>query len=235
MKNIPVLNKLRTGYFRLIEIFAIVTVITVTSFTTYLAITLLKKENDKITQLQKQSLELKNDIKEIKTELKDKKSFSNSNQSIVDNLISFQEKFLRDPQKGRLVVVNELNDLAKKNQITLTDGISFETIKKEIQEDSSTNARGRRTTQNDEKANVYPALEAQFSLTGSYTNFRRFLYDLESNKMFFVIDDLTLETPDQEEKANLGGGPKRVSTLQSTTQNNGELTVQLRVKAYFHK
>lgn len=234
MKNIPILNKLQTGYLRLIEVFAIVTVIAVTSFTTYLAITLLKKENDKITQLQKQSLELKNDIKEIKAELKDKKNFSESNQSIVETLASFQEKFLRDPQKGRLSVVNELNDLAKKNQITLTDGISFATIKKET-EDSSTNARGRRTTQSDEKANVYPALEAQFSLTGSYTNFRRFLYSLENSKMFFVIEDLTLETPDQEEKANLGGGPQRVSTLQNTTQNNGELTVQLIVKAYFHK
>lgn len=234
MKNIPIINKLQTGYLRLIEVFAIVTVIAVTSFTTYLAITLLKKENDKITQLQKQSLELKNDIKEIKTELKDKKNFSESNQSIVEKLTSFQEKFLRDPQKGRLSVVNELNDLAKKNQITLTDGINFATIK-EVEEDSSTNARGRRTNQQDDKVSIYPALEAQFSLTGSYTNFRRFLYSLESSKIFFVIEDLTLETPDQEEKANLGGGPQRVSTLQSSTQNNGELTVQLKVKAYFHK
>ena len=235
MKNIPIINKLQTGYFRLIEVFAIVTVVAVTSFTTYLAITLLKKENDRIAELQKQSLELKNDIKEIKTELKNKKNYTESNQSIVENLTSFQERFLRDPQKGRLFVVNELNDLAKKNQITLTDGISFATIKKETEEDSSTNARGTRTNQKDDKASIYPALEAQFSLTSSYANFRRFLYDLESNKMFFVIEDLTLETPDQEEKVNLSGSPQRVSTIQNSTQNNGQLTIQLKVKAYFHK
>lgn len=226
------------GYFRVVEILAILIVITCVIGLGYLASNKLREESNKVGDLQKKSTDLRDEIRKAKESIEEQKSPSNNTQVIIENLENFQTRFLKNPQEGRLYVINQINKLVKNNGVFLTGGISFQKVEADETERRKTNdktgtAKGRKVDTDDKS--LYPALEASFSISGNYVAFRKFLYSLETDKMFFVIDSLNLQTPDTEAKTPTGGSQRIASVQRTIQQGPGEITVQIGVRAYFRK
>lgn len=241
IKQIPIIGSLGRGYFRVIELLAILVILTAAILVGRFALNKLKDEGNKVGELQKQSTDLRDQIRLAKKTIEDEKNPTNNTQAIIDNLQVFQTKFLKDQQQGRLYVINQINKLVKNNGLSLTGGISFEKLEATKAEKEKLGERTRGNTQRQTASaldkTLYPALDASFSVAGNYTSFRKFLYALETDKMFFVISSLNLQTPDSEAKASVAGGnSQRIASVQRTIQQNpGEITVQVSVKAYFRK
>lgn len=244
-KRLP-FSGLGKGYFRVIEILAILVVLTYAGGLSYITVNKLQKETNKVGELQKQTVELRDQIRGLKkTAEEQKETPSNNTQAVLENLEAFQTKFLKNRQEGRLYVINQINKLVKDNGLLLTGGISFEKIDsddidKKIADKARANtntntARSKEKRQSTNESSLYPSLEATFSVSGNYVSFRKFLYALETDKMFFVIDNLSLQTPDNEAKTSTGN-TQRVASVQRTIQQApGEITVQIGVKAYFRR
>lgn len=227
----------RSGYLRLVEVFGIILVVAAIGVIGYFTLNVLKEENSKLGELEKESATLRKEIKEVKTTLASKKNKSSTTQAIIDNLDSFRERFLRDPEKGRIFVISELNNLAKKNTLSLVTGINFEKLEgvTEFEDKEDKKAKPSKRAAKKEKPTFYPGLSATFSIAGNYGSFRKFLYELETSKMFFVVEKLNLQIPDLESKTNSSGNPQRISTIQRAAQGNGEFIVQMQVTAYFRR
>lgn len=232
------LSSFGKGYFRIVEILAILIVITCAIGLGYLVSNKLREEGNKVGELQKKTVDLRDEIRKMKKNIEEQKSPSNNTQAIVENLEAFQTRFLKNQQEGRLYVINQINKLVKNNGVSLTGGISFQKVdtdKIEIEKTNSKtrNVKGRKTDTGNKS--LYPALEANFSVSGNYVSFRKFLYSLETDKMFFVIDSLNLQTPDTEAKTPTGSSQRVASVQRTVLQNPGEITVQIGIKAYFRK
>ncbi len=245
-KKIPIISSFSGGYFRLVELLAILIVLTAAMVVGYLAIDKLKEASNNVGDLQKLTLALRDQTRQVKKAIEAEKAKdpSSDTQVIVKNLEAFQTRFLKDPQQGRLYVINQINKLVKSNGLNLTGGISFEKVDDAAEKEKGNakikgNVRTKENTKGQKNKtdgnSLYPALGMNFSVSGNYVAFRKFLYSLETDKMFFVIDGLNLQTPDGETRAALGGS-QRVTNVQKTIQQNpGEITVQIDVKAYFRR
>ena len=240
-KKIPIISSFGVGYFRVVEFLAILIVLAAAIGVGYLAIDKLKEESNNVGDLQKLTVALRDQIRQMEKaiEVEKAKDPSSDTQAIVKNLETFQTRFLKDPQQGRLYVINQINKLVKSNGLNLTGGISFEKVdindtEKEKANDRTTGNTKRQKNNTDSKF-LYPALGVSFSVSGNYVSFRKFLYALETDKMFFVVDGLNLQTPDGETRTALGGSQRVAAVQRTIQQNQGEITVQIDVKAYFRK
>lgn len=242
-KKTPIVGSFGQGYFRVVEILAVLIVLTLAVGVGYLAGNKLKEESDKLSDLQKRSIVLRDQIRQIKISNENKAKIPDTTKVAIESLEKFQSKFLKDRQEGRLYVINQINKLVKNNGVNLTSGISFERIdsaetssasddrKTSNNEEKKTNKRRKAASENN---SIYPAVDVSFSVQGNYSNFRKFLYALETDKMFFVIDALSLQTQDAEAKTSTGNG-RIVATQRTIQQNPGEVTVQINLKAYFRR
>lgn len=232
------------GYFRVIEILAILIFIACFSGLAYLAGNVLKKESGNVGELQKQTVELRDQIKAAKKTIEEYKAPDNNTKDIVESLESFQTRFLKNQQEGRIYVVNQINKLVKNNGVSLTGGISFdktdpdaddkENKQKNLDRTQNANKPKSRRSETTKKP-LYPSLDVTFVVAGNYSSFRKFLYALETDKMFFVIENLSLQTADNEAKTSTVGSQRVASVQRTLQQNPGEVTVQIGVKAYFRK
>lgn len=241
-KNIktPNLSKgSKFGYLRLIEVLGIIIVVAGIGVISHVTVNVLKEEAGKLGELEKESVVLRQKIKEAKTNLTKRNDSDDKTQAVVDNLNSFRERFLRDPEKGRIFVISEINNLVKKNNLKLTNGINFEKLEEltevEDKDGKKTKSSTSRRVTKKEKPTFYPGLSSSFAVAGKYDSFRKFLYELENSKMFFVVENINLQMPDLEPKASSNAYPERVSTAQRLSQGVNEFTVQMQVTAYFRR
>lgn len=224
------------GYFRVPEVVGIVILFCGLVSTLYLsfyvlnnrAVALNKSTKDERTlRDRKDQLELAN--RRIMTKVK-------IQGGVLDNLNQFSERFLEPELKGRLHLIEEINKLIAKDEVQLQGGISFEPVKAV---DFDPKKRGRRE-EGEDKKEVFPSYRCSFGVIGDYNNFRKFLYDLENNKLFIILERLDLRTNAGDVNGNGNGNGNAISgTSRASRQvqvlKEGEVSVQISLQTFFQR
>lgn len=116
------------------------------------------------------------------------------------SLAEFNEKWLKPLGQGRIALIDDINALTRKNGVQLISGIEMQSG---ADSDNSTEKRERKKKVED-ILSVYPKLEIQFSVFGPYHSLRTFVKELEENKQFLVIQQISLTSVEEAK----GGGPR---------------------------
>jgi hypothetical protein len=153
-------------------------------------------------------------------------------QSAMENWQRFERELLRDARPGQLALIDEINALARKYEVKLTDTVTF-TMRGQEKNLPSNLLSGGRPSSGKERAQPlqsYPAFDVKFGLTGSYRNLRRFIQALEQSRQFLLIQLLSF-TPGSNESQASSKSP--AFNIEQTPATSGELTVTLSLTAYF--
>lgn len=220
--------KLPKGFFRPLEYAALGIILLAIAAGSYLFFDVLTERKDKVNELKSQVARIDAQIaNEKRLRNKDISTLLNNRVKAIDNLKQFNEGFLEDPQKGRIVLINEINKLVKKNNLKLAGAINF----KYTEEANLNDEKGQNVRRNEQnKLSLYPSITSTFAVAGDYENFRNFLYDIESNELFLIVETLNLQSNNSKDAAP--GSSRRQTQL---VAEEGVLIVQMDVKAYFRK
>lgn len=109
-------------------------------------------------------------------------------ESIRRSLVKFEHDILDDIDTGQSAVVLEVNQLARKTTVSLTE-VTFNPIEQRAEGSGQLRAGANQ--------GIFPGMELSFTVQGSYRSLRDFLSGLESSHAFLVINTLDLKSVDQ--------------------------------------
>jgi Tfp pilus assembly protein PilO len=141
--------------------------------------------------------------------------------SILDSLKDFESR-LKDSKHGISAVIDEVNGLARANNVSAGD-INFRTDAPEPVA-SATEADGTAASPSPSAAptllmrdgkpvNVYEGLGIETTVEGDYHDLRRFISAFEQSRQFVIINSIALQSVDEKAKqtgARRGGPPTRM-------------------------
>lgn len=113
----------------------------------------------------------------------------------LESLESFKGGHLKAFSSGRIVLINEINALAKKNNVSLTSGIEMGATGDEAEGAADQSSEARSTSKRkkaDDLLNAFPSVSFRFTVFGQYSNVRTFINELEREKQFVVINSINL-------------------------------------------
>src|ERR1700752_601443 len=126
---------------------------------------------------------------------------------ISASLNEFETKHLLQPDKGRLDLYEELNQLIIKNGVRNTSGPSYTPL----DPTGSKSTAGKTVVT--KWQSFYPGIAVMVTVEGEYQNVRHFIRDVERSKQFVVINEVELQrasqnntVPTSPEEGGGGGG-----------------------------
>jgi hypothetical protein len=127
----------------------------------------------------------------------------------LESLEDFKGSHLKPFSSGRIALINEINALAKKNNVTLTSGIDMGANAGEQNGESDEAGEKKsdsRRKKIDEMLNAFPSVSFRFTAFGQYPSLRTFINQLEHEKQFVVISSINLsnqeaKTPGRRSRA----------------------------------
>ncbi|MBA2504284.1 MAG: hypothetical protein H0V27_15530 [Pyrinomonadaceae bacterium] len=164
------------------------------------------------TERDKQQRRLSDSTKGIKTG-------GNAQASVVEiseSLRNFESQHLPLVSDGRTALIEELNELIRRNGLRIAAELSFTAL--------DARAPGARTQSGARSSianlqTIYPGTGINMTLEGEYPNLRRFIKDIESSQnQFIVINDVELE-----------------SASDSNAARRSLLSLRLNMAAYFQR
>jgi hypothetical protein len=140
-----------------------------------------------------------------------------------NSLDNFEGHYLKAMAQGRIDLINEINQLAKADNLHLGSGIEMHALHKtgSAADTETQNAKKKKDT---ETLDIFPRVQFHFVVRGEYKDLRKFLRDLESSKQYVVFDSVSLSSSEQKQ-----GRGSRVA--QVATPSGLSLTVSM--NAYF--
>lgn len=176
--------------------------------------TFVKPLSGRIGALSRETSELRRQTETTRVERQQVERETAAFAGAMENQRRFERERLRDARRGQLALIDEINALARKHTVKLTDTISFTlTDRNDVDGASSGGGRAIRS---------YPALDVKFGVTGSYRNLRSFIQSLEQSRQFLLLQLLSLTPSDAG-----ASGPSPAAA------GSDELTVTLALTAYF--
>jgi hypothetical protein len=139
-----------------------------------------------------------------------------------DSLEEFKTRWLKPQAQGRIAVINEINELAKKNGVRLTSGIEMH-LSKEGDEKKPSKQRNA-----DAAVDAYPKLHTQFTVFGQYASLRRFISELEHSRQFLVIESIQLSSVEQVQR-----GARTVATAGQAPGAGSGVSLSIGLSTYF--
>lgn len=137
---------------------------------------------------------LAQDRKQLQTNLQTLQSVVTTDQNttqtvhrITDSLTKFETEHLLQPDRGKMELYDELNQLIIKNGVRNTSGPTYTPLDPEGTKSTS----GRTTTT--KWQSFYPGVAVMVTVEGQYENVRRFIRDIERSKQFVVINEVELQ------------------------------------------
>jgi Tfp pilus assembly protein PilO len=146
----------------------------------------------------------------------------------LDSLERFRHEQLKPESTGIIDLFNQINALAKKNNLKLTSGI---TMDREQRQDGSelTTGSGKKTSKkktSDQTTAVFSRAQCEFTVFGSYESIRSFISDLEHSKQFVVLNSMDLKSG-EETQQHVGGRRGRAEAAASG------LSLSVKITTYF--
>jgi Tfp pilus assembly protein PilO len=146
---------------------------------------------------------------------------------IRDSLQRFESQRLTPRSESRAAVIEELNELIRRNNLRISAGASFTPLEAlAAGEQPNTTAAGIRSP-SEKWRSVFPGISINLTVEGSYPNLRRFIGDVEASKKFIVINAVELESDSKDRAARAEG---------ETAESAGApVSLRLDLAAYFRR
>lgn len=106
---------------------------------------------------------------------------------ILQSLDSFERNFLAPRGAMQTTVLQTLNELIKRNDLRLSEAMTFTPV------ETATDGRRSTLSSGDEAPSIFPSLKINLTVEGSYPNLRHFINDLEISRQFITINGMELE------------------------------------------
>lgn len=108
---------------------------------------------------------------------------------ILQSLNDFETNHLPARGEGQTVVIEELNNLIRRNSLRISGSATFASLDP-VQSGSNTRPR---TGSAAGAPSVFPGVGITLTVEGAYGNLRRFVHDIESSRQFIVISSVELQ------------------------------------------
>lgn len=184
---------------------------------------------ERLNVLQTERGDLQRRLRESETGFKRQADAQASVAEIQSSLRNFESNYLTYRRAGRTSFVQELNDLAARNNLLLSSSVTFTGF------DADT-AIGK-TSANGKEPIIFPGLNIAMSVDGAYADLRRFIRDVEASKQFLLINSVELEQAEDqsrivsEQSANVAGAEGQTTAAAA----NAPITLHLELTAYFQR
>lgn len=141
---------------------------------------------------------------------------------IATSLDGFENTYLPQPDKGRLALYDELNQLIVKNNLRNTSGPTYAPL-----DPTGTKALAGRTTTTKWQS-FYPGIAVLVTVEGQYTDIRHFVRDLERSKQFVIINEVELQ------RARENNSPTSADDTASGPKGS-LISLQMNLTTYFQR
>jgi hypothetical protein len=121
---------------------------------------------------------------------------------IVDSLSNFENR-LKDRGRGTPQLIDEIDKLARNNQVISTD-YSYRIA---VAEPVSAEGQGPASQRNDRDQQIYTALGVDTTLTGDYQNLRRLIAAIERSQSFILINGVAFQGETNRGRRSSPGAP----------------------------
>lgn len=204
------------------ELVAAVAVLVFAVLTLVFYFSTLKPRQDEIASLQRQLDTLKKtEVEATRISEQPEQPFIDEAKEALESLDYFKSAHLRPQSSGRIALINDINALARKNNVQLTSGIEMQMDRAGADAEEEKDESKRRSKES--FLRVFPNLDMRFTVSGGYQQLRNFINDLEANKQFKVLKAISLDTIRESE----GQRGRRTSVVTGIA-----LTIEL--TAYFY-
>lgn len=109
--------------------------------------------------------------------------------NIAQSLEDFESKKLAGANSGRMGLYDSLNLLIRKNGLRNTSGPTYTPLEPAWSKAGATGTRSANT----KWQSIYPGIAISVTVEGQYSNLRRFIQDIETNRQFVIINSVELE------------------------------------------
>ena len=142
-----------------------------------------------------------------------------------NSLADFEGGNLKPIAQGRIDLINEINMLAKADNLRLGSGIDMHGIYRPAATPEADSQPSKRK-KDVEALDVFPRVQFHFVVKGEYKELRKFLRDLEGSKQYVVVDSVNLSNSEQKQ-----GRGSKAAAAQLAPGSALSLTVSM--NAYF--
>ena len=162
---------------------------------------------------------------------------------ISNSLDDFEERRLASLDTGRMALYAELNNLIRANAVRNTAGPTYTTLepigtKTQVQPTASAEKQSNAKWQT-----IYPGIAVSVTVEGPYSNVWHFVRDIETSKLFLIINAVELEgishsgqTQAEEPVSPVGNGRKPLPALAAKSDGRGTLvSLRLDLATYFRR
>lgn len=168
---------------------------------------------------------------------------------ILASLNRFEIDNLGQSSSGTKTVIEEMNRLIAKNGLRISGGVSFTQLQESVPGAEQNQSQRREEGALRVVQSVFPGIGVTLTVEGAYTNMRRFIRDIESDRQFVVIDAVELEgvTDSNASSASSGVVPPRgpvaveaqpgaqAPPTQATPSRGALVSLRLDMAAYFRR
>lgn len=128
-------------------------------------------------------------------------------QAAKDSLATFEADHLKPMAQGRIDMINEINQVARTDNLHLGSGIEMRvTYRAASSVDSE--SQGSKKKKEIESLDVFPRVQFHFVVRGEYKDLRKFIRDLEASKQYIIVDSVNLSTAEQRQgRGGKGAAP----------------------------
>src|ERR1044072_3012703 len=149
---------------------------------------------------------------------------------IAASLNKFESENLMRPDKGRLDLYEELNQLIVKNNLKNTSGPAYTPLDPA----SSKAAAGKSVST--KWQSFYPGIAVMVTVEGQYQDVRRFIRDVERSKQFVVINEVELQRASQNSgPVSVDENGQPVAPAAGSGTRGSLVSLQLNMATYFQR
>ncbi len=142
---------------------------------------------------------------------------------ITASLTNFESSHLLRPDRGRIELYDELNQMIIKNGLRNTSGPSYTPL-----DPAGTKAIGGKST-NTKWQSFYPGIAVMVTVEGQYQDIRHFVRDIERSKQFVIINQVELQ------RANENSAPATAAEGAAPGTRGALISLQLNMTTYFRR
>jgi len=114
-----------------------------------------------------------------------------------NSLADFEGSYLKPMAQGRIDLINEINQLAKADNLRLGSGIEMHGMYRASTPEADSQPSKKK--KDAEALDVFPRVQFHFVVRGEYKDLRKFLRDLEGSKQYLVVDSVNLSNSEQKQ------------------------------------
>jgi len=138
----------------------------------------------------------------------------------------FEAGFLKSMAQGRIELIDEINQLAKTDNLRLGSGIDMQATTGSLAA-GATELPGSKKKKGADALDVFPRVQFHFVVRGEYRDLRKFIRDLEGSKQYVIVESVNLSSGDQKQAGRSSKAPQQIASPTS-------LSLSVVMNAYFH-